>query len=41
MARSATAHDAPDPSLAGPIRNIVRTAHKWGGNGVIPMKSKS
>jgi hypothetical protein len=40
MARSATGRDAPDPSLGGPIRNIVRTAHKWGGNGTIPLFDK-
>ena len=28
--------DAPDPALAGPIRNIVKDAHKWGGNGTHP-----
>lgn len=40
MARSATGHDAPDPSLGGPIRNIVKSAHKWGGNGTIPLFNK-
>jgi hypothetical protein len=38
--RGGAGSDAPDPSLAGPIRNIVRTAHKWGGNGVIPKFNK-
>jgi hypothetical protein len=32
--------DAPDPSLGGPIRNIVKSAHKWGGNGAEPKFEK-
>jgi hypothetical protein len=36
VARSATGRDAPDPSLAVPIRNIVKSAHKWGGDGKTP-----
>lgn len=32
--------DAPDPSLGGPIRNIVAAAHKWGGNGTKPEFNK-
>lgn len=32
--------DAPDPSLGGPIRNIVKSAHKWGGNGTEPKFEK-
>mgnify|MGYP006921284547 CR=1 FL=1 len=27
---------SPDPSLGGSIRNIVKDAHKWGGNGSEP-----
>ena len=31
---------APDPALAGPIRNIVKDAHKWGGDGAKPKFDK-
>lgn len=32
--------DAPDPEAFGKIRNIVKSAHKWGGDGAVPKFRK-